>query len=99
MARTSGISDLPVSNNPLLDANRLVDFQPQHTLLLLFHCKNHIPSALTKNHDCDDINICFFSTAAGRWRKKAVYFLVGVYGLRLAGRVVARVKANALSGG
>ncbi|CBJ27434.1 conserved unknown protein [Ectocarpus siliculosus] len=34
-----------------------------------------------------------------RWRKKAVYFLVGVYGLRLAGRVVARVKANALSGG
>ncbi|CAB1118703.1 unnamed protein product [Ectocarpus sp. CCAP 1310/34] len=34
-----------------------------------------------------------------RWRKKAVYFLVGVYGLRLAGRVVARVKANALSVG
>ncbi|CAM9267073.1 unnamed protein product [Ectocarpus sp. 6 AP-2014] len=34
-----------------------------------------------------------------RWHKKAVYFLVGVYGLRLAGRVVAKVKANALSGG
>ncbi|CAM9922542.1 unnamed protein product, partial [Laminaria digitata] len=34
-----------------------------------------------------------------RWRVKAGWCLVGLYGLRLAGRVVARVKANVLSSG
>lgn len=32
-----------------------------------------------------------------RWRTKAVYGLVAVYGLRLAGRVLARIKENMLS--
>ena len=38
-------------------------------------------------------------TLGDRWHVKAGWCLVGLYGLRLAGRVVARVKANVLSSG